>query len=68
MYVLHLCFDFLCSLKAISKHYPVLTEATFDDGVVGYIKRLSVDDAMSVFDELLGADLSNVSPQACQGV
>lgn len=47
--------------QAISRHHPILTETTFDEGVVGYIKRLPQEDALSVFEELLGADLSSVS-------
>lgn len=49
------------STQAISRHHPILTEMTFDEGVVGYIKRLPAEEAISVFDEILDADLSNVS-------
>ena len=51
---------FFC-LQAISRHHPILTELTFDEGVVGYLKRLPEADSLAVFDELIHADLANVS-------
>ncbi|GAX81670.1 hypothetical protein CEUSTIGMA_g9098.t1 [Chlamydomonas eustigma] len=48
------------AIKAIVKHRPLLDEGMFDEGVVGYLKRLSLEESLDVFDELIHADLSSV--------
>lgn len=49
------------ALGAIARHHPMLSESMFDEGVVEGFRRLSEDDAVGVFEELMAADLSNVS-------
>lgn len=49
------------ALSACARHHPMLTESMFDEGVVEGFRRLSEEDAAGVFEELLAADLSNVS-------
>jgi hypothetical protein len=49
-------------IQAIVKHRPLLDESMFDEGVVGYLKRLSEEEGLDVFEELINADLSSVRP------
>lgn len=46
--------------EAIARHYPTVSEATFDGGVCEGIKKLTYGDMMGVFDELINADMGNV--------
>ncbi|GAX76211.1 hypothetical protein CEUSTIGMA_g3655.t1 [Chlamydomonas eustigma] len=46
--------------QAIVRHRPLLEEGMFDEGVVGYLKRLSEEEGLDVFEELINADLSSV--------
>eukprot|EP00955_Chlamydomonas_euryale_P066541 359586-Chlamydomonas_euryale.AAC.18 len=46
--------------EAIARHYPAVTEATFDRGLCEGIRRLPYEDTMAVFDELMSADMSAV--------
>jgi hypothetical protein len=48
-------------MQAIAKHRPLLDDSMFDEGVVGFLRRLSVEDGLDVFEELINADLRPVS-------